>query len=325
MRNTAIRRRTLLAAGALVAAPAIIRAQGYPTKPIKIVVGFAPGGTTDIVARLLAPYLSDSLGQPVVIENKSGASGNIGTDLVAGTTPDGYTFLVSASGQIVVNPGTLPVLRAHPVKDLQHVCGVAQCDVVLAVNPAVQARNVGELVALSKRERMTYGTSANGGLTHVLFELFKMRAGLDIPAVHYRGTAPMMPDWMGNQFQLGLDTVTTLMPYIKTDKLRGLFIISKVRSPLLPNVPTAAEAGLKDFDDYKNWFGLHAPKGTPEPIVSRVRQAVMKAAQDAGYKEKLSAQGLSAMTETADEFNRRIQSELQAYAEVIKKANIRIE
>lgn len=323
MTRVVLRRRTLLAASAIVAAPTILHAQS--SRPVRLVVGFAPGGTTDIIARLVAPFLSENLGQTVIVDNKAGASGNIGTDTVAGAAPDGHTLLVSASGQVVVNPSTFPVMRSHPVRDLRHIGGVAQCDVVVALHPAVQAHTVGELVALARRERLTYGTSANGGLTHVLFELFKMRTGLDIPAVHYRGTGPMMPDWVGNQIQAGLDTITTLGPYIREGKLRGLFIVAKERSPLLPDVQTAAEAGLDNFDNYKNWFGLHAPKGTPDAIATRVREALLKATQHPACQEKLAAQGLSAMTESTEAFNQRIESELQAFAEVVKTANIRVE
>ncbi|RZI98958.1 MAG: tripartite tricarboxylate transporter substrate binding protein, partial [Haliea sp.] len=274
------RRRLVQAAGALGAAgvtglPALARAQAYPGKPIKIVCGFVPGGLVDGVPRLLAAPLGERLGQQVIIETKSGAAGNIATAFVAAAPADGYTLLASVTGQLTVSPHTT-TMAINPLTDLVHISMMGEGDQVININADVPARNIAEFIALAKKQPGTlfYGSAGAGGNMHLYIEYFKSLAGIDIRPVHYRGTAQLMPDFIANRVQLSLNAPPVIAPYVAQGKLRPILIVGKQREPLWPDVPTAAEAGLKPLEQASNWFGLHAPKGTPDGIVQKIHKAL---------------------------------------------------
>jgi tripartite-type tricarboxylate transporter receptor subunit TctC len=291
-------RRTFLqsAAGLGVAAllPQTGWAQAYPNRPIKIIVGFAPGGLTDSLPRLLSGPMAERLGQPVVVESKLGAAGNIATTFVAQSPPDGYTLLASSVGQIVVSPHTssMPV---DPMKDLVHISMMGEGDQILNINAAVPAKNLAEFIALLKKNpgTMFYGDAGAGGSMHVYIEYFKMLAGVDMQSVHYKGAGQLMPDFLANRVQLSLNAFPVIEGYIAEGKLRPILIVGKEREPKLPGVPTAAEVGLKPLEAASNWFGLHAPKGHARARRAKDPDRVGRLAEDGRRQERTRADGVA--------------------------------
>jgi len=326
-------RRHFLKATAAAAAAAslspmqLARAQDvWPAKPIKLVVGFAPGGITDGLPRLYAPVLSEKLGVPVVIDNKSGAAGNIATTFVATAPPDGYTLLASGIGQIVVLPHTSK-MSVNPLTDLVHVSMLADGDQILNINSEVPAKNLGEFIALAKKKpgTLNYGDAGAGGNQHLYLEYFKMLAGLDIVGVHYRGGGPLLPDLLSNRVQLGLNTFSVVMPYIEQGKLRPLMLVGPSRNPKLPNVPTAAEAGLKPMEACSNWLGLHAPKGTPDAIVQKLYKAIAETMQTEAVKKGMATLNIYPIVSSPADFSARIKRDYELFGKVAKAANVQAE
>lgn len=323
-------RRVLMAGmiplGMLLASGA--KAQEYPARPIKLLVGFAPGGGTDSLARIIAAGLSEVAGQQVVVENRTGAGGNLATAGAAKADADGYTLLFASASQIVVSPNTFATMPVDPVKELTHIAMVGDGHFFGFINSQVPAKNLQEFVAYAKQNpgKVKFGTSGAGNIVHTGIELFKLRAGIDMAAVHYRGTGPMMPEILSNQIQFGFDGAATFEAHSKPGgPLRVLFVAAKERSPFLPDVPTAAEAGVKGLEGVTNWYGVHAPKGTPQPVVDKIRTMLAKVVQLPHVKEKMAAIGQIPMTLSGAEFSARIDSDLKGYAEAAKAASIRIE
>lgn len=224
-------------------------AQNFPTKPITILVGFARRGLTDVLARLLAPTMSQELGQAVVIENKAGASGNVATELVVKAPADGHTLLFSNISQIAINPHAYASMRVDPVKQLTHIAAIAEGDMLLAVNADVPANNVQEFVKLAKDQpgKLNYFTSGAGGMLHVAAEVFKLKTGTNISPVHYRGSGASIPEFLAGQTQMGIEALPVLAQHVKSGKVKALMVPSTKRSPILPDVPTSAEAGYPDL------------------------------------------------------------------------------
>ncbi|MGH8619645.1 MAG: tripartite tricarboxylate transporter substrate binding protein, partial [Burkholderiales bacterium] len=248
-----------LAAAVTVACASAAQAQAYPSKPIRLVVPLAPGGTTDILARLMAQRLAESLGQPVVVDNRPGAGGNIGNEVVARSLPDGYTLLMTAP-PLVINPGLYKKIGYHPINDYTPITMVASVPVVLAVNPAVPAKNVKELIALAKANpgRLNYASSGVGGTNHLGGAMFATMAGVEIVHVAYKGSGPALTDLLAGQVQMQLSGLPPLLPFIKAGKLRALGIAGAKRTASLPDVPTIAEAGVPGYEA-TSWQGLSAP------------------------------------------------------------------
>lgn len=325
-------RRRFLMAGAATAAAAFVpgmsarAADAWPSKPIKLIVGFAPGGITDGLPRLYAPVLAEKLGTSVVIENKVGVAGNIATTFVATAPPDGYTLLASGVGQIVVLPHTSK-MSVNPLTDLVHISMVGDGDQILNIPAEVPAKNLKEFIALAKAKPgvLNYGDAGAGGNQNLYLEYFKMLAGVDIVGVHYKGGGPLMPDLLSNRVQLGLNAPSVVEPYIAQGKLRPLMIVGAKRNPKMPDVPTAAEAGFAKMEACSNWLGLHAPKGTPDAIVQRIHAALVEAMKSESVVKGMAAQGVYPIVSTPKQFSERIARDYALFGEVAKAANVRAE
>ena len=307
----------LLIAGAVVAPAAF--AQAYPTHSIRLVVPFPAGGTTDILARAAAQKLSESLGQAVVVDNRPGAAGNIGADLVAKSAPDGYTLLMGTVGTHAINPSLYAKMPYDHVKDFVPVVLVAGVPNVLAVYPAFPVNSVAELIALAKSKPGTinFASSGSGTSIHMSGELFKSMAGVDMTHVPYKGSAPALTDLMGGQVQIMFDNLPSALPLIKAGKLRAIAVTSLKRAPALPDVPTISESGLPGFEA-SSWFGVLAPAGTPSPIVAKINADVNKWLQSPEAREQLLAQGANAAGGTPEQFTAHIRAETEKWAKVVK-------
>ncbi|MDB5885457.1 MAG: hypothetical protein JWR74_1628 [Polaromonas sp.] len=330
MKPTSHSRRSLIQASAGIAAgmalPVAGWAQAYPHKVIKLVVGFAAGGLTDALPRLLSGPMSERLGQSVIVENKAGAAGNIATAFVAGSAPDGYTLLASGVGQIVVLPHTSN-LSVNPLTDLVHISMMGEGDQILNINAEVPAKNIAEFIALAKKnpKSMFYGDAGAGGNQHLYLEYFRMLAGIEMEGVHYRGGGPLMPDLLANRVQVSLNAPSVVEPYIAQGKLRPILIVGKKRNPKMLEVPTAAEAGFKPLEACSNWFGLHAPKGTPDAIVQKIHAALVDSLKSEAVKAGLVALAVQAIGDSPQAFGARIARDYALFGKVAKDANIRAE
>lgn len=316
-----------IAAGATFAFPSIGRAQSFPSKPVRLILGVAPGGSTDALARLLATHLAEILGQPVVVENKSGANGNLATEAVAKSAPDGHTLLLSTGSQIVAAPHGGSKLPADPIKDLVHIAMVSEGDVVMVTNPALPSRTVEEFVAVAKRDpgKLIHATPGLGSTNHIGGELFAIRTGTSLKTVHYRGSGPIMTDLLANQVNMTIASVGTVEPHVKSGRLVALMMLSSQRSPLLPGVPCSAELKIKDLEQITFWTGLHAPKGTPDPVVRKLQKAFADVLARDAVRERMTATGIKPVGNSPEAFAARIDNDYRLYGEIFRTANIRIE
>ncbi len=327
MMNTALR---TLAAGALAAIgliPAAVQAQAYPTKPVTVIVPYPPGGATDIIGRVLAQKLSSALGQQFVVDNRSGAGGNIGAQAVASAKPDGYTILMGAMTSHSIN-ATLQkdTAKFSLEKDFAPIAIVGTVPLVLVVHPSVPAKTLKEFVALAKAKPgdMTYASAGNGSPQHLTGEQFKLATRTDMVHIPYKGSGPAMIDLMGGQVKAMIETVPAAVGHIKGGKINALMVTTKSRVESLPDVPTAAEAGMPGFEA-SSMFGLAAPAGTPKPVVDRLNAELGKILQLPDVKAKLLEQGVYATHTTPQEATRRIHDEVAMWAKVIKDANVKVE
>jgi tripartite-type tricarboxylate transporter receptor subunit TctC len=301
-------------------------AQNYPTKPIRLVVPFPPGGTTDILAREAGARLSISLGQPVVIDNRPGAGGNIGADLVAKSAPDGYTLLMGTVGTHAINPSLYSKMPYDHVKDFTPVILVAGVPNVLEVTPSLPVNSVADLIKLAKDKpgQLNFASSGSGTSIHLSGELFKAMAGVDMTHVPYKGSAPALTDLIGGQVQLMFDNLPSSLAQIRAGKLRAVAVTSAQRAPALPNVPTIAESGLPGFEA-SSWFGILAPAGTPPAIVARINADVNQWLATADAKDKLLAQGAVAAGGTPGDFAAHIRAETEKWAKVVKISGAKVD
>ena len=325
-------RRHWLAAAAALAATPLARAQGaWPAgKPVRIVVPFAPGGTTDILARALAPELGRAFGAQFIIENKPGAGGNVGADLVAKSAADGYTLLMGTVGTHGINQSLYPKMPFDPIKDFAPITLVAGVPNVLVMNPArAEAAKINSVADLIKYARANPGklnmaSSGNGTSIHLSGELFKSMTGTFLVLFPYRGSGPALLDLIGGTMDLMFDNLPSAMPHIKAGKLKALGVTSAQRSAALPDVPTIAEAGVKGFDA-SSWFGLLAPAGTPADIVNRLQQESAKALGSPELKERLLAQGAIPSGMTPADFTKYIAAETKKWAAVVKASGAKVD
>lgn len=320
------RRRVLIGAGlagAAVMAPAVLRAQSYATKPIRMIVGNSAGGSNDIMARMIAPIMAEELGQPVTVENRPGAAGGLGLSTVINAPPDGHTLFCSSMA-IVATRHTYAKPVADPVTDLEHLTTIATGDFVFTINADVPANNLQEFIAYAKANpgKLKIGSPGQGGDIHLQGELFKMRAGIEMSTVHYSQVGSLLNDVLTNQIQLALNAVRLVAPHIKAGKLRPLFVASNDREPQLPNVPTSAELGLKDMNVITTCFGLHAAKNTPPAILDQVYKAGIKGID--ANREKLTSGGFKPIGDTPASFRARIDAFDRVFAEVAKAAHIQV-
>ena len=310
----------------LLAASFGAAAQAYPTKPIRIVASYPPGGTNDFVARSVGQKLSEMLGQQVLVDNRSGAGGNIGADSVAKAAPDGYTLFMAA-GAHALAPSLYKKLSYDLVKDFAHISIASQAAFVLVVNPSVPANNAKELIQYIKGQPggVNYAVTGIGVPTHLAGEMFKSLAGLRMTAVAYKGDSPALVDLLGGQVGVSFASIAPALPHIKSQKLRPLAVSTAQRSVILPGIPTVAEAtGFADFD-VRTWFGLMAPAGTPPEILRTLEAAMVKITALPDIKEKFAAQGMDALSSTSGEFSAFVKDQIQKYAHMVKTANVQPE
>jgi tripartite-type tricarboxylate transporter receptor subunit TctC len=315
-----------LAAASALALPAVSRiamAQGYPTRPVRIIVAFAPSGTTDIFARLAAQKLTESFGKQFYVENIPGASGNIGTAQAARATPDGYTILFAFSSH-VVNPTLFDKAPYDPYKDFQSVTLAVSSPTVLSVNPAVPAKTVNELIALIKGNPGKYNFASPGAGTqaHLAGEQFRISLALDLVHVPYNGAGPSVASVVAGHSPIGFSTLAAAGPFIKAGTLRALALTSKRRSQIAPEIPTMTEAGYPDIEG-DNWVGVLVPARTPKEIVSLLYREITKMIGSPEIKDRLTTLGFDTVASTPDEFDRRIAAEIEIYGKVIRAGNIK--
>jgi tripartite-type tricarboxylate transporter receptor subunit TctC len=297
----------------------------YPVKPIKLVVGYTPGGATDIVARSIAAKLQDLLGQPVIVENKPGATSNIASEFVAKSAPDGYTLLLGTISN-ATNMTAYKNLGYDTMRDFVHITQTMSAPSVLAVHPSVPAKNLKELLALARQQpgKLTFASSGNGGSPHLAGELLKLRTGIDIVHVPYKGATGAMTDLLGGQVTMSFQTALSAIPYLQSGKLNVIAVAAHKRMAQLPNVPTMAEAGVPDFE-VSSWNGLFAPAKTPPEIVARLYQATLKALAMPDVREKMAAQGAEPVGNSPEEFRAYIKSEIEKWGRVIRESGAKVE
>jgi tripartite-type tricarboxylate transporter receptor subunit TctC len=317
----------LTAALALMLASAGAFAQGYPNKPIRLVVPYPAGGPLDIMARAIGQKLTEAWKQPVVVDNRAGAGGNIGADFVAKSAPDGYTLLMGAVATHAINPSLYSKIPYDPVKDFAPVALVAQVPNILVVNPAVPAKTVRELIDLARAKpgTLNFGSGSTGSTGHLAGELFNTMAGVKMVHIPYKGSAPATADLLGGQVQLMFDNLASALPNVKAGKLRALAVTTLVRSPAIPDLPTIAESGLPGFD-LTTWFGLMVPAGTPPEIVARLNAEIVRALDAKDMRERLEKMGAEPLSNnTPEHFAAFIRTEAAKYAKVVKESGAKVD
>ena len=315
-----------LVIGAIVLAPTVSWSQDYPTKPIRLIIPFAPGGTNDIYGRLIGARLSETLRQQVVIDNRPGAGGSIGADLAAKSPSDGYTLVIGHIGTLAVNPTLYPKLPYDPVKDFQPISMLAKVANILVVHPSLPAKSVKELIALAKAKpgALVYGSGGVGGAGHLATEYFKMMGRINIVHVPYKGTGPALIDLLAGQTQLVFAGVPGIAAHVRAGKLRALGVSTAKRLAVFPDLPTIDEAGVRGYEATQ-WYGVLAPAGAPQPIVAKLNGAIVGALETARMRERLAADGSEPFGSTPAEFLDFIRKEIARWAPVIKAAGMRAE
>ena len=316
-------RHAVVAVCALCASP--LSAQTFPQRPVRIVVAFPAGGGTDIVARLLAPRLTEQWNQQVIVENRAGASGVIGTEAAARAAPDGHTLFMGTMGNLTVNQHLFEKMPVDPLRDLAPLSQVVAVNFVMVAHPSLPARSVKELIALARSRpgQINYASSGSGGAPHLGMELFKSLAKVNLVHIPYKGSGPSFADLIGGQVSLTSDSLVQALPYIRERRLNALGLLGAKRSALLPDVPTIAET-VPGYE-LTNWFGLVVPAGTPRDTVGRLHAAVVKALQPADIRDKLTAMGADVVGSTPEAFGEFMKKEAAKWAKVVKDANIRAE
>ena len=314
----------LLAVPALTAPSAM--AQQYPSKPIVLVVPFAPGGTSELISRLVAQKLTERLGQQVVVENRPGAAGNIAMEQVARAAPDGYTLILGHIGTLAVNPAMFPKLPYDAIKDFAPVSLIAAVPNIVTVNPAVPAKTLKEFLDLARAKpgSINYGSAGNGSAGHLAMEYLKRIAKTDMVHVPYKGTGPMLTDLLAGQTQATFTGSSPLIPHIKSGKLRALAVGSAVRIPSLPEVPTVAESGFAGFETAQ-WYGIIAPAKTPPAIIQKLSVEIAQVMKQPDVIARLSGDGTVMIGSTPNEFAAYISKEMKRWGEVVHGANIKAE
>jgi len=300
-------------------------AQSWPTKPVRMIIAFPPGGPTDLVSRVLAQKLSEQLGQQVIVDNKPGAGGNIAAELAARATPDGYTIFYNTSA-IVIGPALYGKVNYDTLKDFAPVLLTASVPMVLVVNPQLPARSVKEFVDLAKTRSgaLNYSSSGTGTITHLASAMISTQTGIQTQHIPYKGSAPGLVDLASGQTQFMIDTINTVLPYVRDSRLRGLAVTSAKRSPLLPDLPTLAEAGISGFEAAA-WQGIVVPTGTPNEIVQKLNAEVNKALAHPDIRSRLAAQGADILGGTPAEYAAYLRSEMPRWAKAVKDSGAKAE
>lgn len=309
-----------------LAAPAIAFAQSWPSKPVRIIAAQSPGGATDMLARLFAQRLGEAWKQTVVVENRPGAGGSIGTELAARAPADGYTLLLSSAGPIVVNPSLYPRLGYDPQRDFMPIAFIAASPLVLCAHPSVPATVVRDVIALAKRMpgRLTYGSGGNGSPPHLTGEMFKVATGVDLIHVPFKGSAPSLLAVVSGQIDLAFLSVVTSLPQVNAGRLRAVAVTAPRRSPVMPQVPTMIESGLAGFES-QQWFGLFAPSGLAKELAERLAADAARIVAAPETRERLASEGGEPGTLTRAEFAEMIRADLARWARVIKASGAKAE
>ena len=298
-------------------------ARSYPERPIRVIVTFTPGGPTDIVARAVSQKLSEAWGQPVVVDNRPGAGGNIGMDLVAKAPADGYTLVLGSFGPMVISPFVYTKLPYDPVKDFAPITLGATSWFFAVVNPSSPANTLKELIALARaKPGLTFSSSGNASPSHLAGELFKSLAGIELTHVPYKGGAPAVAAVLGGEVQMAIESPPPIVPQVKANKLRALAATRPTRSPLLPDVPTAAEAGLPGLE-VGSWYGFLAPAGTPRPIIDKLHREMVNAMNTRELRERFASVGADTVANNPSEFGAFINAELKKWGSVVRKAGVK--
>ncbi|MBO9512927.1 MAG: tripartite tricarboxylate transporter substrate binding protein [Variovorax sp.] len=316
----------LLALAAAMGAAAPAAAEDYPSKPIRLIVPFAPGGVTDTGARVVADRLGQRLGQQVVVDNRPGASGNIGTQMAAAAAPDGYTLVVGFDGTLVINPHVYAKVPFDPVKDFAPVSKIGDAALIIVTHPSVPAKTFEALVAYSKSTPggVSYGSAGTGSTPHLAGELLKVRTGANFVHVPYKGGGQAMADVVGGSLPMLYTAVAGAYPFVQKGQVNAIAVSSRQRLASLPQVPTVAESGVPGFESV-SWIGILAPAKTPQPIVERLQREIHAVVHSPDIKERLAGLGIEASGNSPAEFGRQIQDDLKRYAEIVKTANIKVE
>ncbi len=309
-----------------MAATTSVPAQQYPSKAVRMIVGFPAGGTSDIMARLTGQKLSEAWGQTFIIDNRPGAGGNIGTELVAKAAPDGYTLLVSPGSTLTSNPAVYSKVPFDTVRDFAPVTIIAGVPNALVAHPSLPVANVKQLIALAKSRpgQLAYASTGAGQSTHLSAELLKTSAGINLIHVPYKGSAPALTDIVAGQVSVMFDNLPSVLPFIKSGRLKPLAVSSAARSRALPEIPTVAESGVPGFD-VTVWFAVLAPAATPRDIVNRLNAEIVKAINTSDMRQRLAQQGADPIGNTPEEFSAVIKRDLAKWAKVVKDANIKLD
>ncbi len=320
-----MQRRSLLTFAALAAICTAAWSQSYPERPVKLVVPYAPGGSADIVARLIADEWGKALGKSMFIENKAGAGGNLGVDAVAKSAADGYTIGLQTVS-LAINPALSAKMPYDTLKDLSSIGMVAASQHVLVVNNSLPAKDLKELLALAKGKpgKLTYGSAGGGSTFHMSAELFKAQAGLAIVHIPYRGGGPALTDTIAGQVDMSFPVLSAAQGHVQAGKLRALGVTGTKRSPLMPNVPTIAEAGLPGYA-FETWFTVFAPAGTPKPVIDKLNATLLATLQSATVKERMTKEGFEPTPSTPEQARARIVAEMPKWAKLIKERGITAE
>ena len=316
-------RKPAIALVALLASSA--SAQSFPSKPVHIVVAFPPGGGTDIVARLIGPRLAEAWGQQVIVDNRAGASGTIGTEFAARSAADGSTLFMGTLGNLAVNQHLYPKMAVDPLRDFAPVTQVVAVHFVMVANPSLPARSVAELIALARSQpgKINYSSSGPGGAPHLAGELLKSMAKVDIVHIPYKGSAPSFQDLLGGRVSFTCDSLVQALPYIRDGRLVALAVLGASRTPLLPGVPTVGET-LPGYE-LTNWFGLVAPAATPGATIAKIHADVAKVLKDPAISEKLSAMGATAIGNAPEQFRAVMRADSEKWGRLIREAQIKAE
>ena len=321
------RRGFMLAVCTVAAMSAVTaQAQGYPNKPVKIIVPYPAGGSTDIIARIAAAQLQERLKQPFVVENRAGASGAIGTAAVAQSAPDGYTLVMGTASSHGINSALQKNLSYDAVKDFAPVTVVASTPNIIVVHPSVQANNLKELLALAKAQpgKINFGSTSPGGSPHMSAELLKMMTGVEMTHVPYKGAAPMLTDLMGGQIQVGFDNLPSTINFVKSNKVRALAVTTAQRWPGAPDIPTVAESGVPEYE-VSGWFGLLAPAGTPKPVLDTLQKAVAESVQTPEVAKKLRDIGAEPVANKPEVFAQAIKADVEKWRVVVKTMGVKLD
>lgn len=317
--------RWLLLPLAMFAWAASTGAAEYPTRPLRLVVSFPPGGSADFQARILGPKLTEQLRQQIVVDNRSGGSGVVALELVARSQADGYTLLLGPMSALAINPALFSTLPYDSVKDFAPISMTSRVTLALAASQSLPANSIKELIALAKGSpgKLSYGSTGIGNVTHLAGEMLKSLAGVDLVHVPYKGAGPQLIDVMSGNVAVGFVSLTAAIPHVRAGRLKVLVVSSKQRMSATPDIPTVSEAGMPDIEIATGWFGILAPARTPKDVLSRLNAEIVKAIQTPEVHERFVGQGLDPATSTANEFSALIRSDLVRWAKVVKQAGIR--